>query len=236
MSVLRYCREPPSAPPTFVCSPFATRPLRLLSRFAPLWAKQHKAVPPIAREVAQKWKAEFLRTLPTDIKELENATKEQSSTDLWYLEFVCRLTASNIKKVVTWQREDSTLIETMLYKEPPTHLPALHWGRVKEPEAVAMYEKMYPERIVTACGISVHQDIKFLAASPDRYVHDSQMQESEEDGLMEVKCPVATMELPEVAAVTKKGFCLKHGDDGTIHLDRNHAYYYQVMCQLSCIR
>ena len=66
---------------------------------------------------------------------------------------------------------------------------------------------------------------------PDRFVHDPTFDPA--DGIMEVKCPVATMERPEVAAVTKKGFCLQSGN-GKVSLNREHAYYYQVMCQMSC--
>ena len=51
---------------------------------------------------------------------------------------------------------------------------------------------------------------------------------------MEVKCPIATMEVPERAATTKKGFCVQRESDGCIHLDKSHPYFYQVMCQLSC--
>ena len=96
---------------------------------------------------------------------------------------------------------------------------------------MAKYEEIFPDRIVSQCGLIIHGTMKFVAATPDRFVHDPTFDPA--DGIMEVKCPVATMERPEVAAVTKKGFYLQSGN-GKVSLNREHAYYYQVMCQMSC--
>ena len=35
-----------------------------------------------------------------------------------------------------------------------------------------------------------------------------------------------------VAATDDKRFCLKLGEDGTLHLDRSHQYYFQVQSQI----
>lgn len=236
MAVLRYSQPPQQqAQVQLTCSPFATQPLRLPSRFQVVWDEQAKALSDhsaITREHKQRWKALFLRTLPTDPQRVNEETMEQASSDLWFKERICRLTASNIKKVVCRQRDHHVLVETLLYKEPPTYLQALHWGRSKEPEAVAFYERVYPNRIVSKSGLCLHPELHFIAASPDRLVQDPEAEQP--NGLLEVKCPIATMELPEVAAKIKKGFCLKVLDNGSIGLDKTHPYYYQVMCQMSC--
>ena len=175
----------------------------------------------------------FLKFLfSVDIDAIEQETAAQSSCDLWFLERVCRLTASKIKSVITRRCDFPGLVQQLLYKEPPTHLPAFHWERMNEPKAVEMYEQKFPGRSVSKCGLVIHPAHKFIAASPDRRVHDPAF--TPPHGLLEVKCPVATLELPEVAAGVKKGFCLQRTDDGKVALDRSHAYYYQVMCQLFC--
>lgn len=224
-----------SNPRQLLCSPFAAKPIRLPPRFLPLWMEQSQTDRSTAATHAQRWKAKFLQLLGSvNIPEVERETREQASADTWFLERVCRVTASNVKKVMTRRRDFQALVDTLLYKEPPTHLPALHWGRVKEPEAVAMYVSRFPARAVSLSGFVINEDFKFLGASPDRFVRDPD--ELEPDGLIEVKCPVATMEVPEVAAVTKSGFCLQRGPGGIIRLDRSHAYYLQVMCQLGCTK
>ena len=84
---------------------------------------------------------------------------------------------------------------------------------------------MYPEKQVSECGLVVKENAKFIAATPDRLVSDPQA--TPQEGLMEVKCPFATSDTPSVTATKKKSFCLK-SVNGTITLNRNHQYFYQV--------
>ena len=78
-----------------------------------------------------------------------------------------------MKKVVGRVRDFRSLVDTLLYKEPPTYLPALHWGQTEVPETVAVYCASYPDRVVTDCGLMIHPSVKYIAATPNRFVHDS---------------------------------------------------------------
>ena len=241
MSFVPYFTHVPLTPTPCV-SPFnghRMKALRLPARFEELWKEQQKyledntdATPSI--ETLQRWKAIFLRCLyaarPTEI---ETGTRGQASSDDWFLERICRLTASKCKDVCSRQRDFKGLCKQLLYKSPPTLLAALDHGRRKEPEAVQRYTVKFPDRNVSDSGLVVKEDAQFIAATPDRLVSDPQA--SEKEGLIEVKCPFATSDTPQVTATKKKGFFLKE-QNGTLRLDRNNRYYYQVQCQLACTR
>jgi len=52
-------------------------------------------------------------------------------------------------------------------------------------------------------------------------------------GVLEVKCPYCHRDDTIEYAVRKDAkFCLQKHDDGSMHLDHGHAYYYQVQTQL----
>jgi len=51
-------------------------------------------------------------------------------------------------------------------------------------------------------------------------------------GVCEIKCPYAYRNSTIAKAADQKNFCLKKGKFGKIHLDKSHAYYYQVQAQI----
>ena len=71
------------------------------------------------------------------------------------------------------------------------HLPAIVHGRVNESHAVQLYvDKMQADGrhvAVQECGLCLHQEYRFLGASPDRVVYDNSTVDS--FSLLEVKCP-----------------------------------------------
>ena len=129
----------------------------------------------------------------------------------------------------TRQWEFPSLVKQFANVNPPTHLPALEYGRRKEPEAeaCAKYSATFPCRLLPESGLVMKRDARFLTATPDRFVSDPSSDPC--DGLLEVKCPFSTSDIPATAATTKKGFCLKMTDHGP-KLDSSHQYYYQVRC------
>ena len=198
-------------------------------RFETLWKEQQKVVVEIGNAEPtrlERWKALFLRCLfSADPHDIEASTKGQAKADEWFLERIFRVTASKCKLICTRKRDFMSLCKQLLYVTPPTHLPALEYGRRKEPEAVQRYADAFPRRCVSECGLIVKPDAMFLAASPDRLVVDPDAVSKE--GLLEVKCPFATSDPPRSAARAKKGFCLKE-ENGNVRLNRSHQYFYQV--------
>ena len=68
----------------------------------------------------------------------------------------------------------------------------------------------------------------FIGASPDGYVTCSCHGKS----LIEVKCPYRCRDKSIEAVANDKDFCLTL-EDGEYYLDDDHAYFYQVQCQLN---
>ena len=51
-------------------------------------------------------------------------------------------------------------------------------------------------------------------------------------GVCEIKCPYAYTNSTIAEAAGQKNFCLKKDEFFKIHLDKRHAYYYQVQAQI----
>ena len=68
----------------------------------------------------------------------------------------------------------------------------------------------------------------FIGASPDGYVTCSCHRKS----LIEVKCPYRCRDKSIETVANDKDFCLTI-EDGKYYLDKDHAYFYQVQCQLN---
>ena len=73
------------------------------------------------------------------------------------------------------------------------------------------------------CGLFVHKDYPWLAASPDSVVVEFK-------SLLEVKCPYSAKDknIDHVSVPY-----LKETNSG-LTLDKNHIYYYQIQGQLAC--
>ena len=80
-------------------------------------------------------------------------------------------------------------------------------------------------------GLHVHPTIGFLAASPDGIVTDKSSLAP--TGLLEVKC-MPSIDGPVEEQAGKKSLCLVKESSGSIHLSKDHAFYYQGQGQLSC--
>ena len=82
---------------------------------------------------------------------------------------------------------------------------------------------------VMRTGLIVHEDLSFLATSPDGIVQCTHCQPSQ--GLLEVKCPsVHRNDTPAQACEDKSFFC--EAVNGTVTLKRNHNYFHQVQGQM----
>jgi len=210
---------------------FRPKPLRLPARFEPLWAQQAQHPGEPTHDDVLKWVNEFMRLLPVRRDDVEVATRDQAFSDQWYLERVCRITASRVGSVVTRQRHFQSLASQLLYQSPPTNLPSLRFGRDNEDVAVELYCKTYPDRLVQKCGLYIHPTCEFIAASPDRLVNDAKHMPSE--GLLEVKCLFAANQSPQDAAKDGKVAYLKVDGD-VCRLNTSHKYYHQIQCQMAC--
>ena len=116
------------------------------------------------------------------------------------------------------------------------HLPAIVHGRVNESHAVQLYvDKMQTDGrhvAVQECGLCLHQEYRFLGASPDRVVYDNSTVDS--FGLLEVKCPYKPYTLNKtIQEVCDDALSCCALVDGQPCLKKTHAYYYQVQGQMT---
>ena len=163
----------------------------------------------------------------THAEEIEQQTRLQSETGIWYQQRRLRLTASNFGRVV--KRRSTTcvanLVKSLLYSKN-LDTSSLRWGRVHEADARVAYQQHLQRSDcdfpVSPCGLVVDQETPCLACSPDGLVGTC--------GLVEYKCPykAAQQQLTPVQAATAlKDFCSTLNGDA-LQLKTSHNYYHQI--------
>ena len=110
------------------------------------------------------------------------------------------------------------------------------YGKVNEPIALQKYEQYYEScghKIhVMASGLVIRPNSFILGASPDGRVVD--VNENDIYGLVEIKCPqqYSDFDIADIAQV-QKDFCLKPYGTGSIVINKDHAYYDQIIMQMA---
>ena len=171
----------------------------------------------------------------SEVVKIEQNTRKQAESQLWYQQRRLRLTASNFGRVVKRRTKTpiANLIKHLLYRKA-LDVASLRWGRTHEEDARQCYiSHMAKEGMVTVteCGLMIDVDNPCLACSPDGLVTVNG-----ERGLLEIKCPFKAAKdrlTPTEAAATIKGFFSTLSKTGTAELKRSHDYYYQVQGQLA---
>lgn len=83
---------------------------------------------------------------------------------------------------------------------------------------------------VEECGLIVHPDKGFLAASPDGIVYEAGTGTT---GLLDSKCPDTKRDSNITEACDDSGFCCTVSRK--LHLKRQHPYYHQCNCDSTAI-
>lgn len=189
------------------------------------------------------WYDEVQQILPIDYKlldcdlslqeahGLEEATRMQSTSDLWHRERENRITSSKFRFITRRKKEVTPAFLKTIFKRSSTK-PTRHMqtGIANEPVALEKYRRQYDGKLdLFKCGFVVNPGVPFLGASPDGVVYD---QEKAEFGLVEVKTLAAAMDegfhIHEAYEEKKAGFLTDK-----LQLDHGHHYYLQVQGQLA---
>ncbi|XP_053566309.1 uncharacterized protein LOC128656429 [Bombina bombina] len=180
-----------------------------------------------------------------DIANIEMETRGQRENPKWYSWRQNRITASMAHQIshsrfVNQQTEEipRSYLNAVLGTGPRVQTAAMNWGIRNEKRAVQAFVKELSQREgrqikVVDCGLFIHPEKDWLAASPDGLVYDGHT--GEELGLLEVKCPYKHRDHTVREACADRNFCLTFDGD-TYTLRKNHAYYTQVQCQLAATR
>ena len=178
---------------------------------------------------------QLLRLTYVEAKKYEAETHKQADCAKWHQLRKPRLTASTFGKIClkveSSRAKSSILAKKLLRPEQPTKFAEkmMKWGRDHEEIAVQVYRGIHQRNHVTLFenGIFISSEELFLAATPDRVCYDKT--EEFPWGLVEVKCPYRVREsTPLKAAREIKTFCSSQGEDGYLHLKRDHEYFVQV--------
>lgn len=114
------------------------------------------------------------------IKLVEEQTREQSKSSLWFELRYGRITASKAFEVSRCKTNDGTLISLILGGKIPD-TPSMKRGRNLEDEVRKTVETKLKKKI-NKCGLILNSKYPMIAGSPDGIF---------EDGIIEIKCPLS---------------------------------------------
>ncbi|XP_026736708.1 uncharacterized protein LOC113500198 [Trichoplusia ni] len=129
----------------------------------------------------EKCVEEFLKKVEISasvIKKVEEETREQSKSRLWYELRYGRITASRGFEVSRCKTNDGTLVALILGAKIPD-TTSMKRGRMLEDEVRKSVEKKLNKKI-NKCGLVLNSTYPMIAGSPDGIF---------EDGIIEIKCP-----------------------------------------------
>ena len=188
---------------------------------------------PINYHCISEFAIKFLHALtytPSEVKQIEVATRGQRLCKRWHEERQYRITASKFGRVIKRQRNHGELAKQLLYtKVSSGSVLALVWGQQHEVDALRMYQKsLGPTFTVEETGVYIG-DCVFLGASPDGVVKDNSGRIIR---LVEVKCPYRGRNKTLKDMYSDNSFCCCL-DNGHPILKQKHEYYYQVQGQMA---
>nr|CAI5820387.1 unnamed protein product [Callosobruchus analis] len=96
---------------------------------------------------------------------------------------------------------------------------ATTYGKESELRAIKDFEKIMNLN-VSQCGFFVDEEHFYLGASPDGLVG--------EHDILEIKCPYSIVKMSSTEAILKGKIKFANLVDNSLHLKRNHDYYYQI--------
>lgn len=169
---------------------------------------------------------------------LERETREQANSLIWMEQRQNRVTASKFYDVYSWKRGKERHAENFVLggPTPSTFVQRrLDHGRMYEPVAWKKYHEYFTslgeDVKVMPCGLVVNVNNRWLGCSPD-----AKLMFPNKVGIGESKCPYEQRDsdLMDMAQANKNFYLEAVGN--SLHLKREHLYYFQVQCQLALTR
>lgn len=182
---------------------------------------------------------ESLHLNDDQIREVEQATRDQRLSPRWYSERRFRITASNFGTIL--HRKESTPPDKLvirLLQQKTFSTPATQYGIANEHIAIAEYvgyqhSHGHTDLAVSPSGFNVCSTHPYLGASPDGSVYDPSNIE-QPFGFLELKCPFTARDIDPTEACHNSGFCCTLDEStGCLVLKERHAYFAQVQGQMA---
>lgn len=167
---------------------------------------------------------------------IQEATRLQSSSLVWFEQRKGRITASHFHSVLhhKWKKTPISNIKAIMQCNQHLSTASLRWGIKHENDARTAYisETKTKHRSVNVrlSGLIVDSNTPFIACSPDGLISCSCC----EEGVLEIKCPYKYRnESPTCdMALADKNYCLER-NGSIITLKEGHKYYDQVQAQIA---
>ena len=167
---------------------------------------------------------------------LEESTRLQSHSPLWFHHRTGRITASMFKRVkqASILKPPTSLIKMIMQetKVDSSKVPALHWGISNEAQARREYldsaKEHHSNLECSESGLHVNPRFPHLGATPDGVL----MCDCCGNGLIEIKCPYKHRD-KHPHDVSDPSFYIQKDENEEFHLHSDHGYYYQVQGQLA---
>lgn len=174
--------------------------------------------------------------------DIEQNTREQQKSPLWFSVRRYRITASHFGNIL--HRKSTTTPDVLvasILRPRSFSSAATEWGKQNEPLAIQEYLSFKRRHgfdcTVGPCGFLVSETHPFLGATPDGTVYNPS--DSEHPfGFIEVKCPYLQRDCTPLEASASPGFCCTAeatcpDQSPVLHLQRNHSYFAQVQGQMA---
>ncbi|KAK2559691.1 hypothetical protein P5673_017779 [Acropora cervicornis] len=162
---------------------------------------------------------------------VEERTRKQANSRLWFRMRTGRVTASKFKSACVTDplKPSHSLIMSICHPELVKFTnEATKWGCNHEAAAKEAYFQVQDNRHqglkIEESGFFISTEYGFLGATPDGLVSCKCCG----NGVIEIKCPFCQKDKDLTECMKDKNFCLESTPDGKHQLKRNHPYFYQV--------
>lgn len=168
-------------------------------------------------------------------QKVEEITRAQASSRIWFQQRAGRVTASKLKAVTHSRVEQpsQSLIKLICY--PEVHkfsTEATKWGceheKVARKQYIDMQAKKHKNFKVSDSGFVIDTNYPHLGASPDGIISCDCCNGC---GVLEIKCPFSCRSVSWQEGIGEASF-LEHDAHGSLGVKQSHAYYYQIQAQM----
>ena len=169
----------------------------------------------------------------TDKTQLEVCTRGQHRNNNWHKSRKYLLTSSKFHIIIhstDQTRTSHSLIEGSSINEQNLPCP-IKYGRKYEDKARQMFFKSHKHAhkcTLRVPGLMIHDEIPYLAASPDGIINCSTCGQL----LIEVKCLWSKRNFHPRVALTMSGIC--DSENGSLVVKKSHSYFTQMQGQMAC--
>ncbi|KAK1885950.1 Exonuclease [Dissostichus eleginoides] len=175
---------------------------------------------------------EELNLTPEQCLLVEEKTRKQSRSRVWFEQRAGRVTASSFHEAAKTE-SSSSLIKRVCYpRSSQFSTEATRWGLQNEDTAKKSYlvamQDHHEDINVAASGLILNPELPWIGASPDGVVSCA----CHEPGILEIKCPFSAKDRSLLECTKDSRFCLTVPEGGLMSLKLDHSYMYQVQAQM----